>query len=72
MRRKLIVGLLLLNGLLGAALFSGPAQTQVRPTGFFHCCKLEGSDPYCCANCCWFAQNCMSSSDCLDVEGSGS
>ncbi len=63
MRRKLIIGLVLLNGLIAPALFVKPAETQIIPLGIFHCCKGGPGERYCCASCCWFTF------DCLDDEG---
>jgi len=66
MRRKLIIGLVFLNGLIGAALFSQPAETQIIPLGIFNCCKSQGApEPYCCSSCCWFTLNCFGDEDCL-------
>jgi hypothetical protein len=64
MRRRLIIGLFALNGLLGIALLARPAETQIIPRGFVDCCKKAGSVGYCCANCCWFIQDCADDKDC--------
>lgn len=67
MRRKLIVGFMILNGLLAALLISSPAISQVIPRGIFDCCKTEASEEdgaYCCASCCWFTKECRSDEDC--------
>ena len=66
MRRKLILGLVLLNGLFAAALISQPIETQIIPRGLFNCCKDTGPDGYCCFRCCWFIVNCWDDEDCLD------
>jgi len=65
MRRKLIIGLALLNGLFAAALFALPAETQIVPRGLFDCCKQETPwNDYCCLRCCWFFPNCDGDEDC--------
>lgn len=70
MRKKLIVGLVILNGLLGFALSHRPAVTQVIPTGLFDCCQ-SASEPYCCRGCCWFHWDCDEHSDCrVETESS--
>jgi len=65
MRRKMIFGLILLNGLLLAAILTRPAWTQVFPTGLWNCCEYElAPEPYCCEQCCWFERNCKGDADC--------
>ena len=65
MRKKLILGLVLLNGLFAAALFAPAAETQMIPRGVVNCCKTAGAPiPYCCDSCCWFTWNCRSDKDC--------
>ncbi len=67
MRGKLIVGLLVLNGLLAALLTSAPAISQIIPRGLFNCCKTEATEldgAYCCDACCWFTRECRSDEDC--------
>jgi len=64
MRRKLVIGLVLLNGLLAGALLATPAETQIIPRGIRKCCKTDGGlEPYCCY-CCWFVTNCIENEDC--------
>lgn len=67
MRRTIVVGLVLLNGILFAALITPPAETQIIPLGLWDCCKELGNSPdrYCCHNCCWFIENCDRDEDCL-------
>lgn len=57
MRRRLVVGLIVLNALLGVALF-GSLRAQILPTAFWNCCR----DGNCCASCCWWP------TDCADCE----
>jgi len=67
MRRKTIVaGLVVLNLVLGAAQFAAPAVSQIIPLGLFDCCKTDGPDgePFCCRDCCWITQNCISNQEC--------
>ncbi len=64
MRRRLIIGLMILNGLMAAVLFASPAISQVIPLGLFNCCKTEGPEAYCCDSCCWFIWNCRFDEDC--------
>ena len=66
MRRWLILGLVLLNGLIAAALVATPADSQVVTLGVVDCCKQEQqAAPYCCDSCCWFNYNCDTHEDCL-------
>jgi len=64
MRRKLIIGLVLLNGLLGAALFTQPAEGMIWTPSLRNCCMMDGSEPFCCERCCWIQPNCTSDKDC--------
>ena len=64
MRRKLFIGLVLLNGLIAGAFFVQPAETQIIPLGNFDCCKEDGGDGYCCFHCCWFIPSCDGPEDC--------
>ena len=64
MRRKIVVALVLLNAIIGAALFAAPAATQIIPLGIRHCCKYDAQLPYCCEWCCWFTLNCYGDDDC--------
>jgi len=71
MRRRVIVGLLALNGVAGAALLSSPARSQTVPLGIFDCCKediIESKGWYCCKRCCWFTYNCDDYWDCDPKE----
>ena len=61
MRRRIVFALILLNCLLGIALFAHSAGSQIIPRGIRNCCSEEGGDPYCCNLCCWFVQDCESS-----------
>ncbi len=70
MRRRLIIGLFVLNGLVAAVIFATPADSQIIPRGLFNCCKeeatevMEAGGSYCCSNCCWFIRNCRIDEDC--------
>ena len=70
MRRRLIIGLIVLNGLAAGALVATPAVSQIIPRGLFDCCKEEApeaiasGDAYCCSSCCWFYRNCRDDKDC--------
>ncbi len=64
MRRRLTVGLFLLNALMGFAIYATPADSQVIPRGIFNCCKSAGPEGYCCASCCWFWPTCDTDGDC--------
>ena len=64
MRRRLTVGLFLLNALIGAAIYAVPADSQIIPRGLANCCKSAGPDAYCCHSCCWFWPNCDTDGDC--------
>jgi len=72
MRRRLIIGLMVLNGLVAAALVATPADSQIIPRGLFNCCKEEATETmgpggaYCCSGCCWFYMNCRRDEDCED------
>ena len=69
MRRKTIIGLVLLNGLIAGVLFSYPAETQIIPLGILNCCKDDmGFHPYCCYSCCWFTFNCIDDDDCQGTK----
>ncbi|TFH64048.1 MAG: hypothetical protein E4G90_08880 [Gemmatimonadales bacterium] len=67
MRRKLIVGLMILNGLLAIFLVAAPALSQIMPLSLFSCCKTEATElggGYCCESCCWLTWNCRFDEDC--------
>lgn len=65
MRRRLVVGLILLNSLLGLTLLAVPADSQIIPRGVFDCCESgEADDPYCCRGCCWIWSDCDEDGDC--------
>jgi len=76
MRRRFIIGLIVLNGLVAAALFVTPADSQIIPRGLFNCCKSEATEAtaatatrgpggaYCCSACCWFYRDCRRDADC--------
>jgi hypothetical protein len=66
MRRKVLAGLILLNGALAAALLATPTSPQVGPLGLFDCCKTDNTalEPYCCERCCWFTRTCTFDEDC--------
>ena len=64
MRRRLTVGLFLLNALIGVAIYAVPADSQIIPRGIFSCCKSAGPAAYCCSQCCWFWPNCVTDEEC--------
>ena len=64
MRKILIAGLVVLNGLLAVAVFATPAETQFASSKQVDCCRGVGSEAYCCRECCWFNNNCSSKQDC--------
>ena len=64
MRRKLIFGLFVLNGLIALASFATPAWTQGFFLGQTDCCKYDAVEPYCCQDCCWFLNDCNDDADC--------
>lgn len=65
MRRKLFFALILNNCLLGIALFTKPADSQIIPRGIRDCCQYEeGEGDYCCAGCCWLVRDCSPSEPC--------
>jgi hypothetical protein len=66
MRKKLIVGLATLNGVLALALFAAPAAgTQVMAAfALRDCCEIENGEPICCDSCCWFINDCDGGEDC--------
>lgn len=61
MRKRVLIGLVLINVILGAAVVVGPLRAQIFPrAGLLDCC--QGST--CCFNCCWFVNDCDFSGDC--------
>ena len=65
MRRRLIFAVVLLNLALAGALVASPLASQVFPASFLRdCCKDEGPEGYCCANCCFFTSDCNGDEDC--------
>ena len=68
MRRRIMFALILLNCLLGIALFARSVDSQIIPRGLFHCCEEEGGDPYCCGFCCWFIKDCSTDTDCREAR----
>ena len=67
MRKKLIIGMAILNGLFAVALFAVPANSQKLPFAIFDCCQGSGQSAFCCNNCCWFTFDCNSTEDCRDA-----
>ncbi len=71
MRKKVIIGLALLNGLFAFGAFATPALSATsNPIFFFFapkdCCKGSGSFEYCCYDCCWTgSDNCDDCSNTL-------
>jgi len=71
MRKKIIIGLAVMNGLIALALFAVPAKTQIIPNGIWDCCEYDqGGEGYCCQNCCWLVPDCNEHSDCRDASPS--
>jgi len=71
MRRRIVIGLVLVNALLASALLVKPADTQMMPMGLFDCCEEEageGDEAYCCDSCCWWISDCDSDRDCRVQE----
>jgi hypothetical protein len=69
MKRKIVIGLVLLNCLLAAALLAVPGISQIIPLSWLNCCKesaMESTDGYCCIECCWFIHNCREDEDCVE------
>jgi len=67
MRRRFVIGLVLVNALLASALLAKPADTQMMPRGLLNCCKEEAGEMdggYCCSGCCWWISDCDTSADC--------
>lgn len=61
MRKPIIIGLIMLNLVLGTAIVIGPVAAQILPfSGLLDCCQ----DRECCDNCCWFVTDCDSDRDC--------
>lgn len=61
-RRLIIIGLVVLNLILGAGIFLGPLGAQIIPlSGFRNCCQGN----VCCFSCCYIVQNCSHDGDCL-------
>lgn len=51
--------------LLAAALSIAPARAMAAQQGWLDCCKKDTShNPYCCSSCCYFTNDCESSSQC--------
>lgn len=64
MRKRIVVGLVALNLVLGAAIVVGPVAAQIFPlSGLLDCCK----NGECCNNCCWWVENCDSDGDCHEI-----
>ncbi len=65
MRKRLIIGLAVLNGLFAFGAFAAPAQANqlFQFFGVRDCCVGET----CCFGCCWFVQECSQNSDCDDL-----
>jgi len=68
MRRKLLFALVLLNCLLGIALFASSTGAQIIPRAPFSCCQGAGPAGYCCSGCCWFPPFCLTDEGCRKTE----
>ena len=64
MRKRIIMGLVLLNVLLAVALFATPARSWVASFTLSDCCHGEGSRAYCCRECCFLTKDCDYDRDC--------
>ena len=67
MRRRFVIGLVLVNAFLASALLVTPVDTQMMPMGLFDCCQEEAGAleaGYCCYGCCWWDSDCSSHEDC--------
>lgn len=61
MRKRLVIGLVMLNLLLGAALVLGPLSAQILPMSSLRdCCQSRT----CCSSCCWLVSDCDTDGDC--------
>ena len=66
-RKRHIVGFVILNAILAVALMTGPAASQILPAWIFEdCCKGTFPNAYCCDNCCFFVNDCEDDEDCED------
>lgn len=62
MRKKLILALIVANGLLAGSLMAYGGGS-----GGFDCCREDQmGNPYCCDDCCWFVQSCDYDADCRE------
>lgn len=60
MRKKLIMALIVANGMLAGGLMAFDGG------GGQNCCREDSNgDEYCCEGCCMFIQSCDSDSDCM-------
>lgn len=60
MRKRVVIGLILVNVILAAAIMIGPVGAQILPMGLRDCCE-NGA---CCDGCCWLVENCNANGDC--------
>lgn len=69
MRKRLVVALVFLNGLLAGTFLALPADSQIIPMGLWACCKSDGpGEGYCCRACCWFRADCATDEECGGME----
>ena len=62
-RKRHIVGFVILNAILAVAVMTGPAASQILPGFLFRdCCKGD----YCCESCCFFVNDCTDDEDCQE------
>ncbi|MDE2761952.1 MAG: hypothetical protein OXQ94_16315 [Gemmatimonadota bacterium] len=66
--RAITMGLILVNLLLGATL-AITSGSQGNPASWIRdCCRGEGTEAYCCFDCCWFRSDCENDLDCRPVR----
>ena len=57
------------NLLLLPLVLASPSEARATASGWKDCCKESvEEEQFCCDNCCWFTDNCNSSSDCRGNE----
>jgi hypothetical protein len=65
MRKKLILGFVVLNAILATAFFIPPLRAQIAMSfAFRNCCQEDGGEAFCCFNCCFLINDCRTTADC--------
>ena len=68
-KSRWIVAAFVANLLLLPLVGANPSEARASSAGWRDCCKESvEEEQLCCDNCCWFAENCNSSSDCRGEE----